>query len=216
MGLPVYGHLPGEGVAHLLDHVAQGVAQAMYGRLITMEGAYVDVARNKIVMEALEDAEADGITHLFFHDQDVIVPNGVLLNLHKHDLPVVGGIYFGRDPAYTPVAFDLDPFERLSGFEDEDGLNKIGGIGMGATLIELDVFRRMREELPDLTDSQGRTWWFRCQDVEGQEPRSGEDVWFAMNCARLGIPIYVDASVRCKHLGTFSVGWDNWKKQQEA
>lgn len=193
LGIPLYGNVYGISVMHLLNHVAYGVAEGRYGYLDFREGAYIDRAENEIVAGALKD---EGITHVFFHEQDVIVPEGVLPRLLSHDLPIVAAGTYGRDVEHKPVAFDIRPFKRLDELEDYDGLNKVGGVHLGATLIKRHVFEEMKEHFQD-------EWWFRCTEPQegGEGRRTGQDIWFAERCADLGIPIYLDAGADCGHAG---------------
>jgi hypothetical protein len=183
----------------LLNHLAWGLCSKTYGQLIFKARAYVDGARNMIVEEALETPAKDEveITHLFFHDQDCVVPEGIVERLLAHDLPVVGAVYFGKDADALPVAFDFEPdFHRITSL-DLEGLNKVDGIGMGATLISLEVFKEMAWHFGD-------RWWFRCTEPPENTPHTvrwtGEDVWFAKRCQAMGIQQYLDGGAQCGHI----------------
>lgn len=211
LGIPLYGCLHAFSVIHLLNHLAHAVAKGTYGVLSFVEGAYIDQARNTIVREVLKIAlTADPpLTHLFFLDQDVIVPPYTVERLLSHNLDVVGAVYFGKDSQHLPVAFQLEPFERLRQIFS-DGLQPVDGIGMGATLINLDVFRKMKEHFQD-------EWWFRCtSSPEGNEvSHTGEDIWFAQRCKTLGIPIYLDCSLQCEHISITRIGYQHYLDTKE-
>lgn len=231
-GVPLYASIPAPCVTHLLNHLAYAMSRRQYGVISLVEGAYVDHARNTIVRAALQAANADilegntdTVTHLFFQDQDVIVPEDVVPRLLAHNLPVVGAVYYGRDQGHLPVAFDLEPFRRIETF-NYDGLNKVGGIGMGATLISLDLLRQIRDdgrwntgvfgETADGVPGDGNTWWYRCtesNDTEGR--RTGEDIWFANICRELGVPVFLDGAARCGHAGIQIITHDHYLAAQE-
>lgn len=211
LGIPLYGAIHTLNVIHMLNHLAHGIATRTYGTMSLVEGAYVDHARNTIVRNCLETAvqeDSQDVTHLFFMDQDVLVDEVTVQALLALDLPVVGAVYFGRDEEHLPIAFDVEPFKRLHDF-DPDGLNKVGGIGMGATLINLDVFREMQAHFKD-------DWWYRCSESnEGEGRRTGEDIWFAHRCAELGIPIMLDGRLRCGHVGAVPITYRHFLEAKE-
>jgi hypothetical protein len=208
-GVPLYGTMPAAATKHLLDVLTRGIASQTFGSYCMVEGAYIDHARNTIVHLALQcAAEDDNITHLFFQDQDVVVPEGTIEALMAHQKPVVGAVYFGRDRGNLPIAFDIEPFRRIEDI-DLEGLNKVGGVGMGATLIELDVFRGMARHFND-------AWFFSCREnaasVEDGTRRTGEDIWFAQRCSEMGIDIYLDGAASCGHIGTVEITAEHYKE----
>lgn len=201
LGIPLYGSIHALNVTHMLNHLAHGIAAQIYGTMSLVEGAYVDHARNTVVRNVLATAKSEGaqeVTHLFFMDQDVLVDETIVPALLELDRPVAAAVYFGRDEQHLPIAFDVEPFKRIREI-DLDGLNKVGGVGMGATLIRLDVFRDMAEHFGD-------EWWYRCSESnEGEGRRTGEDIWFAHRCAELGIEIVLDGRLRCGHVGAVPI-----------
>lgn len=213
-GVPLYGSIHTFNVVHLLNHLAYGIGTQTFGLMSLVEGAYVDHARNTIVSQSLAAARSPDypdLTHLFFQDQDVTLSldqtDYVVRRLLSLDLPVVGAVYFGRDPDHLPIAFDIEPFARLR-HVDLDGVQQVGGIGMGATLINLGVFRQMKQLYED-------EWWFRCSESnEGDGRRTGEDIWFAHRCAEMGVPIYLDGSTRCGHVGPVEITYRHWQDSQ--
>lgn len=213
LGIPLYGSLHSVNVMYMLNHLAYGIASRVYGTLALIEGAYVDHARNTVVRNTLFASESDEsdippLTHLFFHDQDVMVPEGTVEKLLSHDLPVVGAVYFGRDDQHLPIAFNVEPFRRLKDY-DPTGIQQVDGIGMGATLINLDVFRMMKSQYED-------EWYYRCTEiVEGDGRRTGEDIWFAWRCRELGIPIYLDGSVPCGHTAIVPITARHYQEAKE-
>lgn len=165
--------------------VAYSVAHNLTNGIAHSIGAYVDKARNTLVRKALENES----THLLFVDQDMLVPQDALHYLLKHDAPVVGAHYVGKAHPYETVAFNFDPFRRVTlGDYDQDGVTEVGGVGMGCTLIDTSVFTQMIEKFGD------ELWFNIVHDT-------GEDVWFAQRCAEMGIPILLDAAIQCGHIG---------------
>src|SRR5215510_857775 len=59
--------------------------------------------RNIIIKQALE---AD-FTHIFFMDDDLAFKPDLLMNLLKHDLDIVTGLYLFRSFPHKPILFDI-------------------------------------------------------------------------------------------------------------
>lgn len=210
IGIPGYGHVPSLCLLSMGSFIAHGVANGYVHHIGSSVGAYIDRARNEIVRQAL----GNGSTHLMFLDQDMVIPEMALTRLLSHKKPVVGGIYFGKDDLFTPVVFKVDPFSRPhdvkeyeiapvsrtswmpdSGDQEplkcicgkpDDHLHKVGGTGMGCTLISVSLLRKMKKEFGDET-------WFSSKEC-------GEDVHFANRCHEMGIPFFMDGVVQCGHI----------------
>lgn len=189
IGQPVYGHLSG------LSHVAfsrllgDGIGKGLIHYLHHTWAAYIDHARNQIVKEFLEtDA-----THLLFVDQDMVVPQDALDRLLKHDLPVVSGLYFLKQWPHPLCAFDLGPPFKLLEEYERDALQQVDGVGMGCCLIRRDVLVAMAQRYR-------RPNWFQINLT------TGEDVWFCRRLKKMGIPVHLDASVECLHIGDMPIG----------
>jgi hypothetical protein len=204
VAVPTYGATPAICQLSFGSFIGAGVASGHIQHISEVEGAYIDRARNDLVRMALNK----DCSHVVFLDQDMIVPEGSLQRLLKHEVPVVGAIYFGKDDWATPVAFHLNPFARvydpgdcpevptLAGLPEhiescfcgvsEDHLHRVGGTGMGCTLIDVTVFERMREHFKD-------ELWFSSKET-------GEDVHFAIRCKEMGIDFLMDGFIQCGHV----------------
>ncbi len=194
VGVPTYGNSPAICQLSFGSFIGNGVAQGFIHHLGEVDGAYIDRARNDIVRQAL----ANDSTHLFFVDQDMIIPEGTLARLLAHKVPYVGGIYFGKDDWFTPVAFHVDPFYRVYEVDDlpmvrskatlpdgidscvcgkpDDHLHKVGGCGLGCTLISMRLFKKVSSK------------------------ETGEDIHFAMRCKEVGVDRLMDGFVQCGHV----------------
>jgi len=163
-------------------------------------GKAVAEARNEIVARALAWATGDDeITHLFFLDDDVLVGRSALPTLMSRHVPIVSGVYFNKGSACEPLIFPAslggtDPFIP-------DRFYRVWGHGMGLTLIRMEVFRRMRDELDLGQDEFGNPMWFRtirhesflCGKHEAALNQS-EDLYFCELAEKLDIPRYIDTS----------------------
>lgn len=206
VAMPCYGNTPAICQISFGSFIGHGVAAGLIKNLGQIEGAYIDRARNDLVRQAL----ANGTTHVLFVDQDMILPEGCLPRLLGHDAPIVGGIYFGKDDYFTPVAFHLEPFARVYEVDEEDcpstptnsplpegditcvcgkpdnHVHSIGGTGMGCTLISTELFNRVRDHFQD-------EMWFSSKET-------GEDIHFAMRCREIGVDRLLDGFVQCGHV----------------
>lgn len=224
VGVPGYGHVPSLCLVSFGSFVAQGVGRGYINNIATSVGAYIDRGRNEIVKQAL----SNGSTHLMFVDQDMVLPDTAMLRLLSHNQAVSGGLYFGKDDLYTPVAFDFDPFRRVYNLEDDpslyrpawrsdedaelacacgktdDHIHRVGGVGMGCTLIKTSLFRRMKKHFGD-------ELWFSSKEC-------GEDVHFALRCKELGVPIYLDGFIQCGHVRDemITVRHYQWAREQKG
>jgi hypothetical protein len=116
--------------------------------------------------------------HLWYVEEDMVPPDGILDEMLALDAPVVTADYnltTGRATQYAP------------------GGSILFG-GMGCLLVKSEVFDRM--ERP----------FFRCNMYTGEGGRlglerkyGGQDVHIFMECRRLGIPI-AQVKRNCKHL----------------
>lgn len=225
IGVPGYGHVPALCLLSFGSFTAHGVAKGFIHHIGTSIGAYIDRARNDIVRQALGNKS----THLMFVDQDMILPELALTRLLSHNKPCVGGLYFGKDDLFTPVAFNLQPsFSRVYDLTDneavysrgwlpedqgdtlkctcekpDDHLHKVGGTGMGCTLVKMALFRQMKKHFGD-------ELWFSSRET-------GEDVHFASRCAEMGIDLYLDGFIQCGHVRDHLVTAQNylWVKEQK-
>lgn len=153
-------------------------------------------ARDLIVDRALEF----GSDYVFFFDDDMIFARDTFLRLWRRNVPFVGALAFtGREPI-TPVLYrfkrnwnfskqtedvDIEPIWRY----ERDSLVQVDAIGTGVVLIKTDVFRRVPKP------------WFH--GAKG----AGEDIHFCWQCAKAGVPIFCDTSVKTIHKPNQPAQW---------
>lgn len=119
----------------------------MTGHMVFWEtGQPVDVSRNIMVSAALQR----NVSHLLFVDQDIILKQNTLLELFDQQLPVVGCVYYSRSDPYNVVAtinheaLSRDFVkEKLNSAKDQRAIMEVHEIGMGCTLIDTRVFKRL-------------------------------------------------------------------------
>jgi glycosyltransferase involved in cell wall biosynthesis len=166
-------------------------------------------AQNKIRKILLEgDYE-----YLFFVESDLLIPPDSLIRLMNHSVPVVGSIYnIARDEKFIPCVFVDDvmkgafrgtrplgvrpdengikryDFQEVKDFmEQKDNIIRVHGVGFGCTLLRREVIER-------------QPFW--C-DERFTDKHS--DVYFYLDMARAGIPVFVDITANIPH---YPSNWD--------
>lgn len=130
-------------------------------RWIYCIGKEVGDARNEIVARALQADDSDmRCQAVFFLDDDVLFHPDVLNRLLSHRRPIVSGLYYTKTAEATPLALHDEGQGTAHSWTPGD-LLEVAGHGMGLTLIDADVFRRMRDEQDIGLDPHGFPRWFR-------------------------------------------------------
>lgn len=181
-------------------------------------GWEVGQARNYLVQQALAFRSGLGhtVSHVFFVDDDVLIPPYALSNLLARSRPIVSGLYYAKTPAPQPLLL-REPYDGTAEQSIVDAppnsLIECYAHGMGCTLIELRVFREMQAAglAPEEQVANGQVLpqWFKTtrdqlSQVAGAPPsiyNQTEDVHFLTNAATLGYRAAVDT-------GVFGFHWD--------
>jgi hypothetical protein len=156
--------------------------------------------RNILIRQALEH----NCTHIFFVDDDVLIPQDALKRLLAHDKDIVSGLYLMRNFPHAPIAFNVAMKDGKCRFKflnnEETGLIEVVNFGLGCCLIKTDVFRKM----PDP--------WIRIGQLNTQE--WNDDIDF-FNRARgdYDYHLWLDLDVRCGHMGTVVI-WPEYKEDK--
>lgn len=159
---------------------------------IKYPGLPFDHARNEIAKRA----KKNGSEWLFFLDDDVIAPPDTFLQLTAWKKPIVSGLYWKRQGRIVPAAYREGahgptpiPSPGAPGFVDF--------VGGGCLLIH----RMALEGIP-------YPWFQWTVDDESKKPgdRLGEDFNFCRKARSCGFEIFLDTTVRCRHMGE---GWSD-------
>lgn len=179
---------------------------------VVIERLHVDRARNEVVdmvlhpevprppmyPQGVEPAYKE-CTHIFFIDDDMLVPPNGLLRLLSHNVPIVGGLYFQRTPPHLPVAYrHVEGNQWVPVTEFCAGLQEVDALGFGFMLVKREVFERMDRP------------WFEFSD------RMGEDMYFCQQAKALGYPILVDADLKCRHLAMVEITEDHFNAHKSV
>ncbi len=160
-------------------------------------GLPVADARNNIVRHFLSMPKA---THLFFVDDDVLIPLNALVALWNHRKPMVAGLYYTKSTPAEPLVYLENGSGAFLDFTRGDVVPCLWH-GMGCTLIVREVFEKTAEIAPK--DDKGRPVWFKTITNElmgdGTVYSQTEDFHFCALVHQAGFPTYVDTSVFCWH-----------------
>ncbi len=157
-----------------------------FDKFANSEGTYLQKARNDIHNRFLET----NYKYLMMLDSDILFPQKMLETLMAHNLPIVGGWYRDKKADdHHPVVYDfVEDKEDFAVFrhrkEAGKGLEKIDAIGMGCVLMNRETAEKLGENPYGHKIAGG-----------------GEDFIMCRKLMELGIPLHVDWSVNCAHLG---------------
>lgn len=143
--------------------------------------------RENLVMAALNK----GTTHLLMLDSDMVMPFNLIPGLARHQQPIVGALCFKRWPAYTATLYQGEPRQLRVMMQWPEGLVKVTATGCAAMLIDLAVFGNLDPP------------WFRYEEDRGGKT-IGEDIGFCYRAGDADIPIYVDTTIECGHIGSMN------------
>ncbi len=181
VAMPFEGHVAPAGAASLLRLVHRTAQRGQLGAITFSEGGVIDGARNHTVAQALvHNPEA---SHLMWVDPRLVVPEDAIDHLLAVGRQVVGGACPPRAVDRLGAAYDLDPLRWLR--RPFNGLRRVGGLGLGCTLVETDVYRQLEAR-------HGDRAWHKC--FYGR----GEDVFFFERCRELEVEVWLDSAVRCE------------------
>ena len=142
--------------------------------------------RNLIIKQALQYDR----THILFLDDDLAFAPDLLIRLMKHDVDMVTALYLMRNYPHKPIIFDYaDEIGRCGNYYPKDtdsGLIPIVAAGLGACLINTDVFRKLEEP------------WVRLGELE--KDHWCDDIGFFRRTREAGFQLYCDLDVVAGHM----------------
>jgi hypothetical protein len=145
----------------------------------------------------------DPLDTLVMLDGDHVMQADIVEKLAAHDKGVVGALATSRGETPFICAFGRGPDGNLYNMTTwEDGeLAECVVVGSGAIAIKRWVLYRLQHMSPS---------WFR-YTYGGHRFESTEEMAFGFECAKAGIPHYVDTSIIIPHITAGYVTPDDWK-----
>lgn len=173
-------------------------------RQVYCVGKEVGDARNEIVSKALQIEQDDPTmrcSKILFLDDDVLCHQDALLKLLSHNRPIVSGLYYTKSAVPTPLVLHGEFGGTATSWTPGD-LVECWAHGMGLTLVDAEVFRRLRDETDLGVDKHGYPAWFKTTRDDALVKSDGtpaitnqtEDVYFLRRAASLGYAPAVDTS----------------------
>ncbi len=161
----------------------------------------VDVLREEAAVAAVRAS----CSHLLFLDADMTWPSDLLTRmLAHHDRGVVSGLYYLKAWPHQPVAFlsrEWNPTDQVYDYaydqaaaHEGPALRKELLIGLGCALVPTRVF----ELYP-------RPWFEYRRNARTGLLTISEDVAFCEHLTDLGVPIWLDPTIECGHIGQAEV-----------
>ena len=157
---------------------------------VTIHGPYIDANRDTLIENALQ-MEPD---YILFLDDDQTYPDHTpqtLVNWVNSGKMVVGGVT-PRKETHTPMIWDFDNgsiggVKFWKSLNNEAGLVKVGGLGLGGVMIHPDVFKKI--EYP----------FFKIKSLPTYQ-RHGEDMTFYQKCKDAEIDVWADLDLQYGHM----------------
>ncbi len=166
-------------------------------------------------------AQRGNFTHIFIVDDDQMFNPMIVMNLLKHDLDVVCGLYLMRNHPFKPLIFDgvLEDDKQVHWVSlKTNGLTEIIAMGMGCVLIKMEVFNKLEKPYFGIRDG------------------IGDDIQFSRALRRAGIKMFCDTTqtlwhtikasvaplwkdnhwVTCIRIGDFNIEIPAWSEEDET
>lgn len=193
-------------VAALVGYTAAHAIPTMPGceaeiQLNIVESSNWITNREQLARHAIDG----GYTHLLFLDDDMSFHPSVLSVLLGRRQPIVVTNYLIKTDAPEFVAVGLDG-ERIPTTEQSAGLQPIAYSGFGASLFEVEVFKRTAQP------------WFLPDFDPAQSSYTTEDNPFFRRAREAGFKVLLDhdASKLLGHVGRRAWRWQEWRPSAQV
>lgn len=235
-GIPSFAGAPCEEffVSWTATLSALGAAGIPSGTCMAAHDPYLGKVRNKIATEFL--TQWPQATHLFFLDDDIGWPAQKVVDMIRHDVDLVAGVYPKKtdNPEY-PVQLAMEDGQPI----EKNGLYKAALAPTGFMCIKRHVLERLAAKAGqylDTTNPNASVWQFNIFDngfflPSGEVPLNqggvrgefwGEDYYFGRKWRDMGGDIWIDPDIEFSHRG--SKAWRGnfnhailaWREQQKA
>jgi hypothetical protein len=152
--------------------------------------------------DLIEDALAQGCSHLLFIDTDQTFPSFLVHQLASHNKRVIGCNIATKSIPASPTARNFNPNWKGGDVVYSDatakGIEQVWRIGCGVLLIDLSIIAQLRRP------------YFAVEWNEDMKDFTGEDWFFCQRLEEQAIPIFIDhdLSRQVGHVGSMTYTHD--------
>lgn len=174
----------------------------------------IHLSRNWLV----RDARQDGATHLLMVDPDMW-PDRYADQTGKfffteawkfaleHPGCVYAAPYCGRPPEMPIHVFGVNRENKMVRLQRDQarqmrGWHQVAAVGTGLMLIDMKIFDRL--QTPYFADVY--------HDETQSELKNSQDIWFAQQCSKAGVPIFVNFDTPAAHQQIAVAEWSPWSE----
>mgnify|MGYP001581939255 CR=1 FL=1 len=168
---------------------------------------YLHSACNAIV----EDFLSSDCTHIFWTEQDMLMPFYTIVKLLEHDKDICSGVYFLRKGNGQPCLYLKGDASIHTGIHSavpvtlfpEDSFFQVHCPGMGCVLMKREVFEKIEKPWFDLKEGwQG-----------GKIYGYGQDIYWYSKVADAGLEVWVDSGIHCSQVMDCNVSLHDYRKR---
>lgn len=141
--------------------------------------------------QMLDHALSGGFTHILWIDDDTQFPAEAVEKLLEHDKPWMAvNICRKKKKGGWIATYDGG---AIVNSHEKTGIEQIGTMGLGMTLIKLDAIRHVPKP------------HFEMRYIEEMGEYLGEDLYFLLKCRKAGVEIWTDHDVSktVSHIGNY-------------
>ena len=186
IAIPTLDTLPSTTVENLFSVYERGVdAGYMTCPPLFQGGPYIDLARN-FLLERIKGISDPTPTHVLWVDSDMVLPQNTIAYLVEQELPIVGGLYYMRQPPHRAVAFYKNPNNMCS----IDAMHliepmtryEVDAIGHGCLMVDLQVY------------------WDHEEPHYHHDSNTDDSFFFCFWARDAGHKVILDTTVDCGHM----------------
>jgi glycosyltransferase involved in cell wall biosynthesis len=189
-----------------VSHTKDKVSDLESLGFIHAHGVRTDKNRNVILKQALEM----GADYILWLDADMVFPHDIIVKFLETPVDVVGCLYFKRSYPFDPIGYvkgtnPLKPFRCLNPDMIKDNtLLTVDGLGFGGTMVKMDVYRSMGDEMWMNYDSGFHLPF-------DNEHSLTHDLMFCRKAQEYGYKIHLHTGVRPGHIAERIITDEDWR-----
>lgn len=172
-------------------------------------GVRTDQNRNLMLKRFLDEdyGDEDAILHL---DADMTYPSDMLIKYYEHNKEAMGCLYFKRRAPFEPILYNIvketthRPFEVIDPRNiDKNALINVDAVGTGGLWTKKKAVKKLGD---DPWFYYGKNFYLPFE----ADYKQGHDIWYCKRLRDVGVKIFVDMSIRPKHIGKQEIDESTW------